>query len=321
MKLEDRPEAVEVSFAQRYTSAVKKLHSLNLGLQRTAPANPGQLSLKALGSVAAAGVATVSVSSVADELLSLQKLPKIPHPKCQVVQTSKLDRCFKQENCPSMILFDLLCTGCRSWEMCNNMIDAIRSRRTNNGSEKSDNRKTRSHSERGDKVSHRLKDLWEITEQFETLLQLGLDLDGHQKQFCINNVLHTFYKHSIQALLKTATIPIYSENANMYAKLLTDLKFSIDKVEHVFQIYGKLPLEGQIHKSPKTSPYSSPNSRGSPRASPSSPNSRGSPRVSPSKSGDAFPSDKPVIHNAMKNLIGVLQNDLPPGGLYRLFVR
>ncbi|XP_076098495.1 uncharacterized protein LOC143068375 isoform X2 [Mytilus galloprovincialis] len=321
MKLEDRPEAVEVSFAQRYASAVKKLHSLNLGLQRTAPANPGKLSLKALGSVAAAGVATVSVSSVADELLSLQKLPKIPHPKCQVVQTSKLDRCFKQENCPSMILFDLLCTGCRSWEMCNNMIDAIRSRRTNNGSEKSDYRKTRSHSERGDKVSHRLKDLWEITEQFEVLLQLGLDLDGHQKQFNIKNVLHTFYKHSIQALLKTATIPIYSENANMYAKLLTDLKFSIDKVEHVFQIYGKLPLEGQIHKSPKTSPYSSPNSRGSPRASPSSPNSRGSPKVSPSKSGDAFSSDKPVIHNAMKNLIGVLQNDLPPGGLYRLFVR
>lgn len=310
LKLDDKPEIVEVNFAQSFTSAVKKLHSLNLGTQKTVanPTKPGQLSMKALGSMAAAGVATVSVSSVADELLSLPKLPTIPHPKCQIIHTSRLDRCFNQENCSAMILFDLLCTGCRSWETCNNMIDAIKSQKTVNRPEKSDSKKFgKANSERGDRILNRLKDIWDISNQFETLLQQGADLVGNPKEFGVRNVLSSFYKHSIQALLKIATVPLYPEDCTLYARLLSDLKVSIDKVENVFQFYGKLPLDGPIHKSqkssPKTSPYTSPSSKSSPKSSP------------------GIHSDKPVIHIAMKNLISVLQNDIPPGGLVHLFIR
>lgn len=304
-KLDDRPEATEVKFAQQYSAAVRKLLSLNIGSQKNVPSKPGQLSMKALGSVAAAGVATVSVSSVADELLSISKLPKIPQPKCKTVHTPRLDCCFQQENCSSMILFDLLCIGCRSWEMCNNMIDSIKSKRITH--DKVDNKKTLRHvSDKGDKVYSRMKDIWDVTDLFEVLLQQGADIDGSQKQFSIKNVLLTFYKHSIQALLKTATIPLYPEYCEAYARLLTDLKVSIDKVEHVFQVYGKLPAEGLIHKLDKTGLYTSPNSKISPKSS-------------PSKTGD--PTDKPVIHIAMKGLIGVLQQDLPPGGLVKLFTR
>ena len=154
---------------------------------------------------------------------------------------------------------------------------------------------------------NRLKDIWDISNQFETLLQQGADLVGNPKEFGVRNVLSSFYKHSIQALLKIATVPLYPEDCTLYARLLSDLKVSIDRVENVFQFYGKLPLEGPIHKSqkssPKTSPYGSPSSKSSPKLSPGS------------------HSDKPVIHIAMKNLISVLQNDIPPGGLIHLFIR
>lgn len=293
-----------MKFAQQYSVAVRKLQSLNIGSQKNVPSKPGQLSMKALGSVAAAGVATVSVSSVAEELLSIPKLPKLPKVKSQTLHAPKLEQCFRQESCPSMILFDLLCCGCRSWEMCNNMIDTIKSKKITH-----DNKKTaKTGTDKSDKVSSRLRNIWDLTDLFEKLLHQGADVDGGHKQFSMKNVLLTYYKHSIQDLLKTATIPLYPEYCEAYARLLTDLKVSVDKVEHAFQAYGKLPMEGAIHKQEKSGLHGSPNSQRSPRSSPSKP-------------GEPHMSDKPLIHNAMKGLIGVLQQDLPPGGVVKLFIR
>jgi hypothetical protein len=52
-----------------------------------------------------------------------------------------------------------------------------------NRPEKSDSKKFgKANSERGDRILNRLKDIWDISNQFETLLQQGADLVGNPKE-------------------------------------------------------------------------------------------------------------------------------------------
>ncbi|XP_062609221.1 zinc finger FYVE domain-containing protein 26-like [Saccostrea cucullata] len=306
LRLDDTPQAKEVKFAELFSKCSKKLQQLPSGQSQAV--KPGKLSMKGLASVAAAGVATVSVNSVAEEILSEKGLPTIPCPKSRHVIPVKYSELFDQNNVHMMILFDMLCTSCKSWETCNSLIDIIKSKfkiKPQKG--------TVSNGEEKKKFDHRIQGIPSLIIKFESLLQLGGDMDltttlSHKE------TLSMLYKHSIQTFLQTATLPLLRDDCLTYAVMLIEMKKVIDKTEHAFQQHGKMPLEGYIHKPQRGSSEFSP-SKVSPRTSPQT-----SPRPSP-KSEDPTQTDKPVLHNAMKHLIHVMQKEVPKGGMCTVMTR
>lgn len=316
LKLEDRSQSIEVDFTQGYNKAVKKLQGLNIGAQGhvTKATKPGKMSMKALASVAAVGVATVSVTTIADELLSSSKLPRIPHPRSRVTIPAKLQLCFQQENCPTLILFDLFCTACRTWEMCNNMVDVLKIKQPalsdvqliNSEMKEQDNDLESTKSVR---IDQKMKSILDVVKQYENVLQLGAENETshHHGQ---NDVLVALYKHSIQTFLQTVTLSLNPSNCLKYANFVYSMRVKLEKVDQMFKTFGKMPLEGYMHGSTKTSPRSMSSPRTSPRTSPK-----------PSPTGRENITDKPVIHTAMKSLIQAMEKDLPQGGLCQLYLR
>ncbi|KAJ8309027.1 hypothetical protein KUTeg_013901 [Tegillarca granosa] len=313
LKLEDRSQSVEVDFTLVYNKAVKKLQGLNIGAHGhgTKVTKPGKMSMKALASVAAVGVATVSVTTIADELLSSSKLPRIPHPKSRVTIPAKLQLCFQQENCPTLILFDLFCTACRTWEMCNNMVDVLKIKQpklsdlqlTNIDMKEQENDLESTKSVR---IDQKMKSILDVVKQYENVLQLGAENESSQHHHGQNDVLVALYKHSIQTFLQTGTLSLNPSHCLKYADFVCSMRIKLEKVDYMFKTFGKMPLEGYMYGSSKTSPRSI----SSPKTSPK-----------PSPTGKEGLTDKPVIHTAMKSLIQAMEKELPQGGLSQLYLR
>ena len=288
-----------MKFAEVYNKCAKKLQGLHLQVgnqgNQSGPSKPGKMTLRALGSVAAAGVATVSVSSITDELLRDTKLPRIPCIRSQ--QIGKMVTSCSLDKIPSMILFDLLCSSCKTWEMCNNMIEILKSslqldsqKYMAGNVENTDGLKS--------KQEVRIRSIPDFVSVFESLLQLGNESDTNSHPLNVKDIYVMLYKHSISTFLQTANLPLTLSECMAYANLITEMKKAIEKVDHTFQLHGRMPLEGYIHRSlPKASPRASPKTSPSPRTE------------------DMTHLTQPVLHNAMKQLILVMQRDLPPGGV------
>jgi len=261
LKLEDRPEVIEVPFSQAYNEAIRKLHGLNVSGYGTKSSKPGKTSMNALASVAAAGVATISINGVADKLLSITQLPRVPRrSKAWGVVPSQLEWCFQQENAGGVILFDLLCIGCRTWEMCNNMVDIIKSHLNVPKTVKDSKTMEQGYtlrkgsgedSKRSSRTDLKLKSLNDVLRQFEKLLQLGADIEGSSQQ----NVLIALYKHSIQTFLQTATLSLSSEDCKTYACFVSEMKKCVDRVENaILFTQGADNIQNQRKESPNPSP-------------------------------------------------------------------
>ncbi|XP_069119312.1 zinc finger FYVE domain-containing protein 26-like [Argopecten irradians] len=306
LKLGDRPEVAEVTFSQSYSEAVRKLHGLNIGSHKNTPSKnnkPGRSNMKALASVAAAGVATVSISGVAEKLLSQPDLPSVPSPRTWGSLPAKMEWTFQKENCEVMILFDLLCIGCRTWEMCNNMIDSINVQlKGKAGSSRSTVGRTdvggKEHGEDGKRL--RQKELGDMVLLFERILQLGTGVDNMSPSMGQQEISTALYKHSIQTFLQTATLPLSPDHCKLYAQLTSNVKNCLGNVETAFTLAERSPTDGSPSKKRRGS-ASSVSSQASPR--------RQEP-VSP---------EPQAIHGAMKQLIQVLDKALPLGGLCQLF--
>lgn len=310
MKLEERPEVNEVSFSKCYGEAVRKLHGLNIGGHQsplTKAGKPGRFNMRDLASVAAAGVATVSISGVAEKLLSQPNLPSVPISRSRVSLPAKFEWTFQQKNCEVMILFDLLCIGCRTWEMCNNMVDSIKcqlkdklvsSTSTSAGNKNDFVGKDAVE----DSKRSKQKDLRDIVLQFEKILQLGTGVDGLSLLPGQREIFTALYKHSIQTFLQTATLPLSPDHCKLYAHLTSQVKNCLEYIETAFVMAERSPTDGSPSKKRKGSTVG------------------GSPQTSPKKPEHAQ-LEPPVIHTAMKQLIQTMDKELPLGGLCQLFNR
>ncbi|KAK3093553.1 hypothetical protein FSP39_017239 [Pinctada imbricata] len=301
LRLENKPEAVEVKFAEVYNRCAKKLQGLHTSNQGNLgkSAKPGKMTLKALGNVAAAGVANVSITGIAEELLNDVELPKIHTGRSLCI--SKLMTSTDFDNVPSIILFDLLCTSCKTWELCNNMIDILKSK-LSEGNRKVSFSSTEQAEELKQKQDHKIRGVRDFIVVFESLMQLSSESFSGTPALEHREVYGLLYKHSVSTFLQTANLPLSQTECISYATLITEVKRAMEKVEHTFQLHGRMPLEGYVNRSP-------------PKMSP-----RASPKTSP-RGEDPSQMNQPVLHTAMKQLILVMQRDLPSGGICSLLSR
>lgn len=86
----------------------------------------GKRSIKALSKAAAVGVATAYLSTIVEDLLANPCVPSIPRPR-QPSTRENFSSLFNLDP-SSALLLDLLCTCCRTWDACSNMLDIIKTK-------------------------------------------------------------------------------------------------------------------------------------------------------------------------------------------------
>ncbi|ESP02327.1 hypothetical protein LOTGIDRAFT_238051 [Lottia gigantea] len=295
-KLDKKDETAEVQFSDSYKQAADKLSTLieNPEKGSTSSNRPGTMSIKALASVAAAGVASASLTNITDDLLTLTTVP--PFPKPNVPKTHKLLYFFTDVTVSSAILIDLLLTSCKNWDLCNKMCNVIKSKI---------NMKLVME---GDNVMNSeipVKGCVAYFAEILKVLELGSDIDSHYHME--NNPKSNLnLKQSVVDLLLNATTPISAQRLKKYVGIKEEIRQSLEKVETEITI-----LENTNATEKSLSLSRTPSPQTSPRPSPmGSVSSRSSIKPEP-----------PSIHTAIKQLISCMESYLPSGGIIKIVKR
>ena len=290
---------MEVYFSQAFQKAFRSIQTITTSTTPTSPGQTGsRLSMKSLANVAAAGVANVSVSNIADELLGFPTLPKLPKLDKDVTIPQHIKLNFIPESVPVMILLDLMCTAGRSWEVCNHLMDSVKSRLPENFKGTSEVVSSAdavgtsgSKKQKGSKI----QTFADILTCLEKLLHLGADEQfPHQEPSALSKQL----QKSISKYLNQAVYSLNSEKCKQYAVLSQNMSRYVEKVEEAFK---------QDKKQERDKNESSQRQRR---------DSTDSIRL---RSGSSV--DQPEIHHRMKQLIHVLEKEVPDGGLTSLMGR
>lgn len=297
-KLEDTPEAVEVYFSQAYVKACRSIQ----GIMGKDPQGSGNMSskvgLKAVASVAAAGLATASVTDVADDILNFPTIPQIPEFDLNESLPQNIPQIFHQENIPVMILLDLMCTSAKTWTVCHHLLDTIKSRQPPVPQSKADESAQSLEPKTTVSMSrqrvNKIRTFYDIVAQFQCLLQLGAEDQIPSKEQA--TLARTFQK-SMQYFLSNATQSLSAEKSKQLEILHQNLTKFISRVEESFQQYHA--------KGHATTLRSEVRQR------------LGSTGSQSSKSKQ----DKPLIHHCMKQLIQTLEKEIPSGGVVAMISR
>ncbi|XP_064623470.1 zinc finger FYVE domain-containing protein 26-like isoform X2 [Lineus longissimus] len=129
-KLEDTTGVIEMAFAEQYQAASRKLQAIDPRRRSSMPGVPGaraqsnRFSMRAIENVAAAGEATMMITNIVDEVISSSALELYPEniQADSIVHKSALLTHLNPENIPTMVVLDLACTACRTWEASENLL-------------------------------------------------------------------------------------------------------------------------------------------------------------------------------------------------------
>ncbi len=136
-EMEGKSEVSEVFFAKFWENAVRKTRLADDKVKgKTSPPTPRKMTSgkSSIASMAAAGVASLSVTSVVDELLTTSALPLLP--QAQQVVTSETKSTSQSDvlqhldgkTVPAMVVFDLAISSCKSWQSCKDLLDVAKGR-------------------------------------------------------------------------------------------------------------------------------------------------------------------------------------------------
>ena len=260
--------------------------------------------MKSLANVAAAGVASVSVSNIADELLSFPTLPKLPKLDKDLTISQHIKQNFIPENIPTMILLDLLCTAGRSWDVCNHLIDSIKSRSPENYKAVDDGGLSADAGAVAGSMkqkSNKIQTFADILGCLEKLLHLGADEQfPHQEPSALSKQL----QKSVASYLNQAEYSLNSEKCKQYAVVNKNMSKYVDKLQEAFKQQRKSNYDKR--ESPPRPGRSELHER------------RGSTSSESIRTRTESNLDQPAIHYRTKQLLHVLEKELPDGGLIAL---
>ncbi|BFZ12118.1 hypothetical protein BsWGS_15157 [Bradybaena similaris] len=125
---EKTAETCEVSFAQVYQTVSGKIWDLEPEVREPAQVQTkvGKRSITALNKAAAVGVATAYLSNIVEDLLANPCVPPVPKPS-SCSQREYYSSVFNLDP-SSALMLDILCTCCRTWDTCSNMLDIIKTK-------------------------------------------------------------------------------------------------------------------------------------------------------------------------------------------------
>ncbi|XP_052767439.1 zinc finger FYVE domain-containing protein 26-like isoform X2 [Mya arenaria] len=310
-KLENRPEAVEFYFSQAFQKAFRSI--LGITGKETAPSGnlqsksgsaptkfstlPNKSGLQAIANVAAAGLATASVTGVADEILKFSPIPQLPVIGKADDLPNNIAQIFKPENVPVMILMDLTFTAGKTWDVCNHLMSV-----------------TKSHLPKQEMIAespiqtlepknvktvpkqrvNKILTFREIFYKMQEILNLGVEDEIPSKEHIL--LAKTFQK-SAQHFLCHATFSLKADKNKELATLRQNQSKYVLKVEEAFSHHKS---KGQGHLSPESR------------------TERLMSEVRERLGSQGSRSEKPVIHHSMKQLINFMEKDIPASGILAL---
>ncbi|XP_019625924.1 PREDICTED: zinc finger FYVE domain-containing protein 26-like [Branchiostoma belcheri] len=129
-QFKNEANVAEVKFSENYESAIKQLQSVEMkskgGNTSGKPEKPAvsKSPLGAIASAAAAGMASMSLNNIVDQLLKTEKLPTVVWADEEEMATKPhICSLIRNENVPAMIIFDLACTATNSWEVSRSLLE------------------------------------------------------------------------------------------------------------------------------------------------------------------------------------------------------
>ena len=257
--------------------------------------------MKSIANVAAAGVANVSVSNIADELLGFPTLPKLPKLDKDFPISQHIKLNFIPESIPVIILMDLMFTAGSSWEVCNHLMDSIKARlpeTMKSGTEVIPSADASNVSAGKKHKSSKIQSFTDVLEYFEKLLHLGADEQfPHQEPSALSKQL----QKSVCYYLNQAVYSLKAEKCKLYAVFCQNMTKYVKKVQDAFKQQKKEERE----KSEAL--------QQSVRFDLSLSQRRGS--TDSVRSRVESNTDQPVVHHRMKQLIHILEKEVPEGGL------
>ncbi|KAL4238418.1 hypothetical protein ACF0H5_003126 [Mactra antiquata] len=297
-KLEDRPETAEVYFAQAYHKACRSLQSVNGSMPQTPGTSSSKTGLRAVANAAAAGLTTASVSDIAEDILTFPTLPKVTKIDVNENLPQNIVDIFQSENLPVMILLDLATTSAKTWDVCNHLVDSIRSHLPSKSDAKSEEFAQSTDSKSVVNLSkqrvHKIRTFSDFVSQLQNVLQLGVEDDIPSREKAAFS--KTFQK-SIQYYLSHGAHSLNAEKDKSLALLFQNLHKYVHKVEEAFQIVekGNAATDLANNSVKLDSQQRLVTQEHKPRSSSST--------------------DRPVLHHCMKQLIHSLEKEVPDGGL------
>ena len=258
--------------------------------------DPTKPSLKSIANVAAAGMATANISSIVDELLDFPTLPHLPRLPSDENIPQVIRSIFEESNVQFMVLLDLLCCSARNWDVCNHLIDAIR---THTSATLLKNLQTNPVANTQDTKAaglkqrvNRLKRLSDFFQHVQSLNQLGAPAEFPlQEQALFTKMFHK----SLQYFFCQAVFSLLPDQCKQYASFCRTMSRQVHSVQEAFS--------QQRSKSKEVLTDSL------------------------QKHGDHFQSrtdskqEKPNIHHSMKQLVHLLEKEVPLGGITSMVTR
>lgn len=234
-KMEESAEVAEVGFLEAFSKAVKQMQALcSQGNQ--GPSMPERLpmkdTMKQLASVAAAGIATATISTCADELLSIPVLPFLPKPKNIANLTPNYVAFFNPDNLSAMILFDLACSASCTYGTSNMLLDSIQSRML-----------AKKKSQLGKEFGPESKSGKECKvlgfPAFLDLLESRVQLSDNSETCAVlesTPVLNANFPDSIQSVLMSASFPFLPTRCKCYLESMKEIKKAVVTAWDQFQV-------------------------------------------------------------------------------------
>ena len=281
----EKPISFEVVFGEKYQIALNKLHQIDQSAStlpssksrpRLAFTRPG---ISAIAKVAAAGVASVTGTSVVDQVLSSATLPSLPTEileELELKSPSALSGLIRQEHVSAMIVLDLAVVGPKAWESSHNLMEMAEKRLPAVDRKVSDVYLNKEPTETETKKSSTVKGIVGMLNLMLARLALGTsDLAMTNPE-----VSEKYYKLSANQFLLNAILPVGAKELKAYIASQIDLRKVVGKVEKALGDIGQ--SERRIDDSGKKTPLGH---------------------------------EKPVVRIAMKHLLKTFEKHLPPEGI------
>ncbi|GAB1601368.1 finger FYVE domain-containing 26-like [Argonauta hians] len=240
-KMEDSAEVAEVSFLESFIKAVNQIQLYCKQASNRSPADfvpTSKDSMKQLASVAAAGVATAPISSCTAELLSIPVFPHLPTPHNVSSLVPNYSAFFSPDNLSAMILFDLACSACKTYDTSSMILESIKThmharKRTSSGlSNKDMNFDFRPSKE------YKILGFPAFLDMLEWRVQLCDDVET-----CLlleaSKVLSDMFADSIQSILTSSEFPFVPKRCKLYLEANRTLQLAVISTWELFQVDQK----------------------------------------------------------------------------------
>nr|XP_054759360.1 zinc finger FYVE domain-containing protein 26-like [Lytechinus pictus] len=297
--MKDKPEVSEVHFASHWQQAVRKLKILDKSKKGSSssstvtstqqPKTGGRLG--SIASIAAAGIASLSLSGVIDDLLNSSTLPMLPQigdisrgvvagaSPASRGGSSMLWQQLNSINISSMIIFDLACTASHSWKTCSELLDVAMSRLNmgpvpEHGSPGSEVKLTSSSQVVSSPKLDQSQSLLGISAFIEQLHNLINPISSSSTALIRSEVLEYFQRCALDALT-TVSAPLEPSTLRAHVNFVLEVRRGLELMTKALQAYQadeecglaelslkfgdspkhtSSPKRGARHPSPKQSP-------------------------------------------------------------------